>query len=372
MSLTVPAAAGLSAGAAAGISAPLQAKAQLNVIPALAGIGVRTVWTFPSTTLTGAQPAEPSPTAGIAALTMKADGKAPPVSSAIPGKLSFMATRLTLTFSSAGAKDTQVVCTTTDDSGAKLATVSVTQSESAVSGNHGRGGRVPLTAGPNAGSVSTLDDPGDDDGYQKVSAYLYGFSNVKKLSGAALVGPGLADLKVYFPVQDPVTGDYDVLSVGTLVIPPADSTFLTFGFMPTTATMELKQVTPLNIKSHSHLDGDNYITTNISTVQMSLRVYNLKVNGTPLDVGPNCRAVEPLNIVLSSEGDYDPGSGGTFAGSMTIPTFVGCGVGEDLNPLLSASISGPGNIMRMTQGPGCFYDPPPEYQCPPVVPEPKR
>jgi hypothetical protein len=364
LSFQVPAAA--VAGLPGAGSAPLRASAQLNVTPTLAGIGVRTVWTFPGTQLVA--PA----TAGTAAPAMKAAGTTPPVSSAIPGRLAFLATRLTLTFSSAEAKDEQVVCTTADDSGTLLASVSVTQSQSPVGDGRVRANRNPLTAGPNAGSASATDITPADDNFQFASAYLIGYSNVKKLNGATLVGPGLVNLKIFFPVQDPVTGDYTIYTEGSLVFPASTSTFLTFGFMPTTATMQLTQVGLMTINSTSHLEGDTYINTNVSTVQMSLQLSDLKVNGTLLKVGPNCRTAQNLELKLASEGDYNAGGGGTFSGSITIPPFAGCGVGEDLDPLLTASISGPGNVVRITQGLGCFAEPPPPYQCPPTIPVPQR
>jgi hypothetical protein len=41
-------------------------------------------------------------------------------------------------------------------------------------------------------------------------------------------------------------------------------------------------------------------------------------------------------------------------GTIDIPSFTGCGVGEDLNPIFTASISGPHNASLLTQGPVCF------------------
>ena len=38
-------------------------------------------------------------------------------------------------------------------------------------------------------------------------------------------------------------------------------------------------------------------------------------------------------------------------GKVTIPEFTGCGTqGDDLDPLLNGTISGPGNMLHMTQG----------------------
>jgi hypothetical protein len=53
--------------------------------------------------------------------------------------------------------------------------------------------------------------------------------------------------------------------------------------------------------------------------------------------------------------DYTVNTGGPLTGTTTIPPFSGCGVGEDLDPLLNASISGPDNFMKLTQGVPCTY-----------------
>ncbi|GAA1683833.1 hypothetical protein GCM10009765_36470 [Fodinicola feengrottensis] len=365
LSLTVPAATGIASGSTA--------SAQLTVVPAIAGIGARTTWTFPATPTTTAVPpatGESAPPSGD--IGWEANGKAQPVTSAVPGRLSFVATQLTLTFSSAGAKDTQVMCTTTDDSGTQLASLPVAATQNSAGSGISRLPGGPLKVGAAGTHKSAAGRLDDEPNSTPASAYLVGYSDVQKLNGAALVGPGLIDLKIFDATFDPVTGDVDVVANGQLTLPPAKSTFLTFGFMPTAATMQLTQVGIMVIKTHSAAQPDGtYITTTVSTVQMSLRIYEVKVNGTSLDVGPNCHTFENLFLTLNAEGDYAADTGGTFAGTVTIPRFADCGVGEDLDGLFTASISGPGNFMRMTQGPGCFPVPVP-YQCPPVIPEPKR
>ena len=46
-------------------------------------------------------------------------------------------------------------------------------------------------------------------------------------------------------------------------------------------------------------------------------------------------------------------TGGPLEGTVTIPTFTGCGVTENLDPLFTGSISGPGNLARAIQGKPC-------------------
>ncbi|MBC7269927.1 MAG: hypothetical protein H5T76_14660, partial [Streptomyces sp.] len=51
---------------------------------------------------------------------------------------------------------------------------------------------------------------------------------------------------------------------------------------------------------------------------------------------------------------YQLTSGGPLTGEFTIPAFTGCGTGgEDLDPLLTASVSGPGNYTKQIQGQTC-------------------
>jgi hypothetical protein len=55
---------------------------------------------------------------------------------------------------------------------------------------------------------------------------------------------------------------------------------------------------------------------------------------------------------------------------ITVPPFTGCGVGENLDPIFNATISGPGNFVKLTQGTLCT--PNSGSGCPPTVPKPLR
>jgi hypothetical protein len=63
-------------------------------------------------------------------------------------------------------------------------------------------------------------------------------------------------------------------------------------------------------------------------------------------------------LVVQGRSDNDPpytlDSGGQLTGTVEIPQFTGCGTGgDDLDRLLTASISGPGNFVRLFQGALC-------------------
>ncbi|MFD9421716.1 MULTISPECIES: DUF6801 domain-containing protein [unclassified Streptomyces] len=220
-------------------------------------------------------------------------------------------------------------------------------------------------------------------------AYVAGFTNVKKLNGAALLGPARTNVTMMMNyTNDPCLKTVRVLSgaefehEGKRQLPPSRGTFLSFGFMPTTATMILSQVGPTasidSLTINDLIVDPRYPEYTTITAKFELRVKDVKVNGVSLDVGPNCRASKPIDQTLKAFGTTYPRSGytvqygGTMDGNTYIPAFEGCGVGEDLDPLLTASISGGGNYIKMTQAPLCVSTNPDGPDCPPKVPKPER
>ncbi|MCX4722647.1 DUF6801 domain-containing protein [Streptomyces sp. NBC_01306] len=206
-------------------------------------------------------------------------------------------------------------------------------------------------------------------------AYALGVANVSKLNGAMIIND---------PKRKPVTisvlavvhssvrssvqpgGLYLRLdSLADLRLPDAESTFLTFGFQPVTAKVHF-ETGPVTIST------GNVGTSVFSVIsfKQSLRLYDVKVNGTPLDVGSACRTATPYKVVLNGGAKYtNVFYGGTLDGTIDIPKFSGCGAnGEDLDPLFTASLSGPGNSIEMNQGTTCIPDSP-NNLCPPDMPE---
>ncbi|MGW1771195.1 DUF6801 domain-containing protein [Streptomyces sp. NPDC002104] len=244
-----------------------------------------------------------------------------------------------------------------------------------------------------------------------LTGYITGYSNVNKLNGASLIPVSCVQIEQGTPEFTPFPdGTFHVLQTsegnldyqGRKQTPPFTSTFLTFGFAPTTATMVLEQAGPMNVSSDILLDfatGNNYATTYVR-VPLVLRVLDVKVNGTRLDVGPSCRTATPLSspepdpakhpgphLVMLGKGVILAGqpatgylltSGGPLTGEVTVPAFTGCGAGgEDLDRLLTASISGSGNYIKQIQGQTCGVAVGSEVECtsdrqPVVVPTPER
>ncbi|MFI1309933.1 DUF6801 domain-containing protein [Streptomyces albidoflavus] len=217
-----------------------------------------------------------------------------------------------------------------------------------------------------------------------LNAYITGYSNVGKLEGASLIPVSCMIIEqgiAAFPGPDDrwlfrQPAEVELSYEGRRQTPPAQATFLTYGFVPTTATMVLEQA------GRMHLEADFYLgnpVTVVSTIRASLvlRLSDVKVNGVPLDVGPDCRTETPLisaepepdrypdqHMVLNGfsqqyEGEnatgYQVTSGGPLTSEVNIPAFTGCGTsdGEDLNRLFTAAISGPGNYVKQIQGQTC-------------------
>ncbi|MFI7286117.1 DUF6801 domain-containing protein [Streptomyces anulatus] len=220
--------------------------------------------------------------------------------------------------------------------------------------------------------------------------YAAGYANAAKLDGAAALGP--AFMKVVLNkryINDSCASTVDVSSEvnfdyqGRRQLPPTKATFLSYGFMPTTATMTLEQVgPPAAIHTHTVTNTPTYPEETTVTAQLVMRLSDVEVNGVPLDVGPDCRTERPFEQVLRGYGQsYPPAGylvayGGTLTGYAHIPPFEGCGVGEDLDPIFTSAISSPGrkadNYTKMTQAPLCVATNPEGPDCPPRVPKPER
>jgi uncharacterized protein DUF6801 len=190
-------------------------------------------------------------------------------------------------------------------------------------------------------------------------AVLDGLSNVRKLNGATSIG-GLGSIKALIGLIADTTPPGDYLRTDNIAFAHLEAkraTLLTFGFMPVSATMEITQIGNMNIigEGPAIVRGPPTLTTGHGRI--SLRLTDARVNGVPLDLGPNCRSSRNIELELhgstASDPPYEVNFGGMLTGEITIPPFAGCGVTEDLDPLLTASVSGPGNLVRIIQGPLC-------------------
>ncbi|WEH36790.1 hypothetical protein PZB75_27610 [Streptomyces sp. AM 4-1-1] len=230
--------------------------------------------------------------------------------------------------------------------------------------------------------------------------YLAGFANAGKLDSAiAFTEPAHLRVnmakkvkiwtcengtKVMNELLSDATFDYH----GKAQLPPTTATFITFGFMPTKATVEMSLEGPIEISTWADALPDEvtgrFPETSTAVGRMRVRLSDVEVNGEPLDVGPNCRSERPMSLVLTGKGTslggtpgegYTVQDGGPLTGSPYLPPFQGCGTGEDLDSLFTAAVSGKGNYTKMTQAPLCVNEEgsPNQAYCPdPPRPVPQR
>ena len=130
----------------------------------------------------------------------------------------------------------------------------------------------------------------------------------------------------------------------------------------------------ISVVSNANNSAPSGPVVNIGTTYLSIHVSRVTVNGVPLAVGPHCGTSHPMLAVLTGHGTNNPvtgytlSTGGPLSGDVTVPRFVNCGVGENLDPLLTGSISGPANFQLITQGTLCT--PQRLDLCPPTIRKP--
>jgi hypothetical protein len=153
--------------------------------------------------------------------------------------------------------------------------------------------------------------------------------------------------------------------------PVAHTTVLGFGSIPITASLHLSQVVnngtivPITVTTSGLIVAPFTQQPAVITGLLNVRVSNVKVDQVPAHVGPNCHTATPLHLRLVGHPPrYNLFIGGPLRGLQTIPPFVGCGIhGDNLDPLLTGMISGPGNLLRMQQGNLGSWDPSKPRDC---------
>jgi hypothetical protein len=206
---------------------------------------------------------------------------------------------------------------------------------------------------PPPGSTESSGNP-----YDPVCGRLALTANILKADAATLT-EGMASL--HYSPKTWVQSDLNYLRIdnfGTVAVRPATATTLGFGFLPTTATSEIRQEGLANISGITSLPGSPGgpgPDRAIAKSKANLQVTEIKANGVTVPVGAGCGTAVPVNLTvnrdLGRQSIYEPG---LYTGSATIPRFARCGVGEDISPLLTASVSGPGNTIEVNQSRLCF------------------
>jgi hypothetical protein len=193
-------------------------------------------------------------------------------------------------------------------------------------------------------------------------------STVKKLGATVASDPAFLFNGLF--ILNLVTGDSRV--TGSTTFNPATASFLGFGFVPVTATVEFLPVDYRNSKLiefagaiTTHSDDQTYLNT---TLQVMARLSNAKVNGVPLDLGPDCVTAEKVTLTL--DGPYEAFGVGHIQTDpekgFHLPAFTGCGAGgQDLSPLLTGMSSGDGNQAYVDTYNLIVCTEPDSAQCPP-------
>ncbi|GAB3157229.1 hypothetical protein GCM10027258_65610 [Amycolatopsis stemonae] len=194
-------------------------------------------------------------------------------------------------------------------------------------------------------------------------------STVKKLGATVKADPAFLFNGLF--ILNLVTNDSRV--TGSTTFAPSTATFLGFGFVPVTATVEFLPVDYRNSKvieiaGKITTDPDTGATFLNTTLQVMARLSNAKVNGVPLDLGPDCVTEDAVKLTLN--GPYEAfGVGHIRTDKDTgfeLPKFTGCRAGgQELSPLLSGMSSGPGNQAFVDTYNLIVCTEPDHTQCPP-------
>jgi hypothetical protein len=167
-----------------------------------------------------------------------------------------------------------------------------------------------------------------------------GTSRIAKLGSDLRLNQGTFDAGLF-------TGDNGAIRIeGDLTLPPASGYFIAFRFLPVTSDVQLPQTEQAT--GTADISGGLYTPKIDVTAKVNLVLGNVKEDGVPVDVGTTCHTSSSLVIRMQGQTSLVAGSQSTIVSTFDIPPFTGCGVTENLNPLLTGLISGPGNTMTTT------------------------
>jgi len=165
------------------------------------------------------------------------------------------------------------------------------------------------------------------------------------------------------------------------VFPTQTVGMLGFGAIPVTATLHVQQTmrhgepTPLVLRARYSGAPDSHNQFHAGradvTGELSVRISDVRLDTRPLPVGAHCATDGPAIAHLTAPPGkfaagrtpkylYLPFQGGTLKGTVDIPRFHGCHDGaENLDPLFTGLISGPGNPITAVQPGSLTTYPPP-------------
>jgi hypothetical protein len=378
-------------------------------LPELPSVASLTAIARLDTTVTGRGPAvatwsgmrsEPVPVADPLVLDLPVENP-PPVVVGAPGDVVFAAAGLTVSLSGYRADGTateppvvEATCVPAAGEVTRLATIAVSVAMAPAPGTPGTrpppGAVVVDPDTPEEPSLGTraveipadceiIDPPPGPPTAARYCVYVTGFANVAKLDAAVEQPPGIVNIgpTQFYPNCQ---GDSKLRCQeanllpnlgGEPSLPETESSFFAFGFVPITAKMVLTQIGLGFADVKLDTQAPHVRSGAVVTGKYVARIYDATVDGVPFDLGPACRTAQPLEIsVRANVPPYTLTNGGLLDGMVTIPPFSGCGVTEDLDPLLTGMVSGPDNYVRLTQGRVCTLTGS-QGGCPPQLPTPQ-
>ncbi|WP_424187468.1 hypothetical protein ACOBQX_06600 [Actinokineospora sp. G85] len=230
--------------------------------------------------------------------------------------------------------ETKVDCAATTSQGA-LGTFEVTQQGDTVKPP----AQAPQqqAAPPAGGGISTQEVPGNG------LPYNFNITITTKLPkvGAEIVLSGRLLTKITIaPGPD---GLNEIL--GELNIQPADTYMVVFRFMPVNNTVSIIPTDLVRGKGKLSSVGpiEEWFVDSKVNASVNIKVSNLRQDGVPIDVGPNCGTSSPVVVPVEGKIKIAPGQKTRIETTTTIPPFAGCrnpATGEDLSKLLTGLVSG--------------------------------
>ena len=334
--------------------------------------GESTTATWPNLTA----PSAPLPSTGDLTVTMT--GPVPPVSETGAGDVTFAAdafglilTPLTSADAATNPATVKVACTLNPGQTATLAAVAMSTTPGTSLTNQQANPPRKHIATPMDGAFPKNPACNQPDGSESagdgtlLNAVLLSRTNLNKLNESTPV-----DGTVYLTNTEVwLSNDFSTFVfcyTGRLDLKPVTTTMMAFGFVPITTTLSYVQVNdtgdypPMLVDASTDSNSPDGRPSGASSALVEIYISSASINGTPLNVGPNCRTTTPIALDVSNIADVDTNgneiypyngvNGGYLQGNVTIPPFVDCGVDENLDTMLSAPITGPNNLVRVCQG----------------------
>ena len=236
--------------------------------------------------------------------------------------------------------ETPTTTTTGVPSSTPDTSTTTTNGSNSASSSPGKKRSVDAPTGPAPGDL-----PDDFDGICDIKApgslpvqparyKIGGKITVKKLGSDLIVPLGELRGDMYLHLAPPSYACIDA----TATVPDAPGYFTMFDFAPASASVH---VAPAHTRAKI---GAGYLT---SLTKAPTSMHDATVNGTPLDVGPDCHTDGDVTIKLA--GPFQTfTSSGTVPGIVNMPAFTGCHNGSDPStPIFTGLVSGPDNPALM-------------------------